>query len=88
MTVWVEADGLRRVVTTSAFPGADEGEPRPPVRRAAASDEAVLDLVRSWLGSVGEDPPPELRVVENANGSGPPRAVKGARGRRPHRRRW
>lgn len=63
VTVWAEGDGPRRVVTLAEFDGADGAQVQPPQRRPAASDEAVLDVVRDWL-SAGADPPLMLRVVE------------------------
>ena len=63
MTVWAEDDGTRRVVTLAEFDGADGDEARPPERRPAASDAAVLDLVRDWLETGGATRP-NLRVVE------------------------
>lgn len=87
VTMWAEPGGLRRVVTMSTFHGTGEEEPRPPGRQPAASDEAVLDLVRDWLSSVRENARPELRVVDDAGGSGVARQVGTAGGRRPRRRR-
>jgi hypothetical protein len=54
VTVWRDADGLRRVVSLT--------DPEPPAirpaaelrRNYAASDSAVLDLVRTWLEAVEE----------------------------------
>jgi len=65
VTVWRDADGLRRVVSLT--------DPEPPAtqpaaelrRNYAANDTAVLDLVRTWLEAVGDrSRRPAPRAVE------------------------
>ncbi|HSK33668.1 MAG TPA: hypothetical protein VK903_09305 [Propionicimonas sp.] len=54
VTVWSEADGLRRVVSLTD-PGSSSAAPTLELQRNyAASDKAVLNLVRHWLEAVEE----------------------------------
>lgn len=73
VTVWWEQGGLRRVVSLTD-PEPHRADPSLELRRAyAASDKAVIDLVRSWLHAVRQagrsssTSDPTVRPVDRAD---------------------
>jgi len=75
VTVWSDAGGLRRVVSLTD-PELRAAEPGLELQRSyAASDTAVLGLVRNWLDAVGERshrPRPHAVATDASAGSADP----------------